>query len=116
MCRECRQLFAVMVSDDGVADRSGHRLAVAGNQLHETGLLGRQDVHAQAHTQLRHAFMVIIKTRYTTVIGTTRTSYGCGYAGNSKAQAERAAVYDLRNYSWGWKPEFGYEVMEAVRY
>jgi hypothetical protein len=75
-----------------------------------------QDVHAQAHTELRHAFMVIVKTQYTTATGSIRTSYGCGYAGKSAAEAEQAAVYDLRNYSWGWKPEFGYEVMEAFRY
>ncbi|MEJ2407360.1 MAG: hypothetical protein P8171_24405 [Candidatus Thiodiazotropha sp.] len=89
----------------------------AQNRLIEQGYRTKgQDVHAQAHTELRHAFVVIIKTRYMTAIGTTRTSYGCGYAANSKAQAERAAVYDLRNYSWGWKPEFGYEVMETFRY
>lgn len=89
----------------------------AQNRLVEQGYRTKgQDVHAQAHSELRHAFMVIVKTRYTTATGSARTSYGCGYAGKSVAEAERAAVYDLRNYSWGWKPEFGYEVMEAFRY
>jgi len=89
----------------------------AQNRLIEQGYRTKgQDVHAQAHTELRHAFMVIVKTQYTTATGRARTSYGCGYAGKSVAEAERAAIYDLRNYSWGWKPEFGYEVVEAFRY
>jgi hypothetical protein len=75
-----------------------------------------QDVHAQAVTELRHAYLVIVKTQYTTLRGRSRTSYGCGYSPRSAADAERAAVYDLRNYSWGWKPEMGYEVMKALRY
>ncbi|MCU7844234.1 MAG: hypothetical protein KZQ93_10380 [Candidatus Thiodiazotropha sp. (ex Monitilora ramsayi)] len=75
-----------------------------------------QDVHAQASTWMPHAHMVIVKTTYTTRTGRTRTSYGCGYSPRSAAEAERAAVYDLHNYSWGWKPELGYEVMESFRY
>jgi hypothetical protein len=75
-----------------------------------------QDVHAQASTFMPHAFMVIIKTSYTTHTGRTRTSYGCGYSARSSKAAEQAAVYDLRNYSWGWKPGFGYEVVESIRY
>lgn len=75
-----------------------------------------QDVHAQAVTELRHAYLVIVKTQYTTLRGRPRTSYGCGYSPRSLAAAERAAVFDLRNYSWGWKPEMGYEVMESQRY
>jgi hypothetical protein len=75
-----------------------------------------QDVHAQANTELPHAYMVIVKTQYTTAVGKNRTSYGCGYSRRSRAAAERAAVNDLRNYSWGWKSEFGYEVVQALRY
>lgn len=75
-----------------------------------------QDVHAQASSGMRHAQMVIVKTTYTTLTGRTRTSYGCGYSPRSAAEAEQAALYDLRNYSWGWKPEKGYEVMESFRY
>jgi hypothetical protein len=75
-----------------------------------------QDVHAQANTDLPHAYLMIVKTRYTTLTGRERTSYGCGYSPRSASEAEQAAVYDLRNYSWGWKPEFGYEVMENRRY
>ncbi|MET0066365.1 MAG: hypothetical protein ABW076_08480 [Candidatus Thiodiazotropha sp.] len=75
-----------------------------------------QDVHAQANTDLAHAYLVIVKTRYTTLTGRQRTSYGCGYSPRSAAEAEQAALYDLRNYSWGWKPELGYEVMVKSRY
>ncbi len=75
-----------------------------------------QDVHAQASSGMRHAHMVIVKTSYTTLTGRPRTSYGCGYSPRSAAEAEQAAVYDLRNYSWGWKPEMGYKVMESFRY
>ncbi|MES9940673.1 MAG: hypothetical protein ABW104_14825 [Candidatus Thiodiazotropha sp. 6PLUC2] len=75
-----------------------------------------QDVHAQASTDLPHAYMVIVKTVYTTLRGKPRTSYGCGFSPRSSAEAERAALYDLRNYSWGWKQEYGYEVVERYRY
>ncbi|MEW8630939.1 MAG: hypothetical protein AB2591_13155 [Candidatus Thiodiazotropha sp.] len=75
-----------------------------------------QDVHVQASSGMRHAFMVIVKTTYTTLTGRTRTSYGCGYSPRSAAEAEQAALYDLRNYSWGWKPEKGYEVVESLHY
>ncbi|MES9994373.1 MAG: hypothetical protein ABW098_20680 [Candidatus Thiodiazotropha sp.] len=75
-----------------------------------------QDVHTQASSGLRHAYMVIVKTTYTTLTGRNRSSYGCGYSPRSAREAEQAALYDLRNYSWGWKPEFGYEVVESLRY
>ncbi len=89
----------------------------AGQKLVDQGYRAKgQDVHAQANTELRHAYMVIIKTQYTAATGRLRTSYGCGYSPRSAREAERAAVYDLRNYSWGWKPELGYELMEALHY
>jgi hypothetical protein len=75
-----------------------------------------QDVHVQASSPLRHAYMVIVKTTYTTRTGRSRTSYGCGYSPRSVREAQQAALYDLRNYSWGWKPEMGYEVLQSLRY
>jgi hypothetical protein len=60
--------------------------------------------------------MVIVKTTYTTLTGRSRTSYGCGYSPRSASEAQQAALHDLRNYSWGWKPEFGFEVVESLRY
>jgi hypothetical protein len=75
-----------------------------------------QDLHPQATSDLPHAHMVIVKTEYQTLIGKQRTSYGCGYSRRSAAEAEQAALYDLQNYSWGWKPEFGYKLVKAFRY
>jgi hypothetical protein len=75
-----------------------------------------QDVHIQAGSELFHAYLVVIKTTYQTSRGKTRTSYGCGFSGSSAPHAEQAAIYNLRNYSWGWKPELGYEVIESIRY
>ncbi|MET0027443.1 MAG: hypothetical protein ABW101_07370 [Candidatus Thiodiazotropha sp.] len=91
-------------------DEATERLVAQGYRLKG------QDVHAQANTDLPHAYLVIVKTHYTTLTGRERTSYGCGYSPRSATEAEQAALYDLRNYSWGWKPEFGYEVMEKSRY
>ncbi len=98
------------VSAVQAVDQATERLVAQGYRIKG------QDVHAQANTDLPHAYLVIIKTRYTTLIGRERTSYGCGYSPRSAGEAEQAAIYDLRNYSWGWKPEFGYEVMEKSRY
>ncbi len=73
-----------------------------------------RDVHVQASTHLTHGYMVIIKTKYKTPyktrIGHIRTSYGCGFSDKSLADAEQAAVGNLRSYSWGWKSEYGYEL------
>lgn len=75
-----------------------------------------QDLHVQASTSLMHAHMIIIKTSYKTQIGKLRTSYGCGFSHISLANAERVAVDNLRSYSWGWKPEFGYEIYARFNY
>jgi hypothetical protein len=116
-----------------VAKRLGDSLAIewiASSQESVTGAVAKatrklvdqgyrikgQDVHAQASTEWPHAHMVIIKTHYITLTGRSRASYGCGYSLNSAAEAEQRALYDLRNYSWGWKPELGYEVLEVIQY
>lgn len=75
-----------------------------------------QDLHPQAATDLPHAHVVIVKTEYATLIGKQRTSYGCGFSAHSAEHARDVAVYNLRNYSWGWKPEFGYQVLEGFKY
>ena len=69
-----------------------------------------RDLHVQASTSLPHGFIVIIKSGYKTVRGKDRTSYGCGFSHRSSAEAEQIAVKNLSSYSWGWKPEFGYEL------
>lgn len=68
------------------------------------------DLHVQTSTSLPHGHMVIIKSTYTTRVGKTRNSYGCGFSRHSSADAEQIAVKNLRSYSWGWKPEFGYKL------
>jgi hypothetical protein len=99
------------------AESAASAIDKARQKLIEQGLRRRgQDVHPQASTELRHAYMVIVKTHYVTHTGRMRTSYGCGYSSRSAREAERAAVYDLRNYSWGWRAELGYELQETLRY
>lgn len=75
-----------------------------------------QDIHVQASTALPHAHMVILKTSYKTQIGKLRTSYGCGFSHISPTDAEHIAMNNLRSYSWGWKPEFGYELYARHSY
>ena len=98
------------VSAAGAIDKATRKLVDQGYRTKG------QDVHPQANTELPHAYMAIVKTRYTTFTGRARTSYGCGYSPRSAAEAEREAVYDLRNYSWAWKPAFGYTVIKAFVY
>ncbi|MDJ0807553.1 MAG: hypothetical protein QNJ78_12045 [Gammaproteobacteria bacterium] len=75
-----------------------------------------QGLHPQASTDLPHAHVVIVKTEYETTRGRPRTSYGCGFSAHSNEHAKAMALYNLRNYSWGWKPEFGYQVQESFHY
>ena len=73
--------------------------------------------HPQALTDLPHAFVVVIKSQFTTVRGKSRTSYGCGFAAASQQQALWAALRDMQAHSWGWKPDRdGYEIVEQLRY
>ncbi len=80
--------------------------------LHNRGFTKRkmQDLYIQASTTLPHGHVIIIKSRYETRIGKIRTSYGCGFSQHSSADARQVAVKNLRSFSWGWKPEFGYEL------
>lgn len=84
----------------------------AKNLLQQRGFTKRKllDIHLQASTSSPHGHMVIIKSSYKTKTGNIRTSYGCGFSRSSSAKAERVAIKNLRSYSWGWKPEFGYEL------
>ncbi len=89
----------------------------AKQKLLTQGLHGKyQDVHPQVATDLPHAHVVIVKTEYETLRGKKRTSYGCGFSAHSVEHAKDLAIYNLRNYSWGWKPEFGYQVQEKFSY
>ena len=75
-----------------------------------------RDLHIQASTSIPHGYMVIIKSSYKTRIGKERTSYGCGFNRQAPAAAEQAAIRNLRSFSWGWKPEFGYELHARHRF
>jgi hypothetical protein len=75
-----------------------------------------QDVHTQATTNLEHGYLVVVKSVYENARGKPRTSFGCGFSGRSAGHAEQMAQYNLSSYSWGWKPEMGYEMVESVSY
>ena len=101
----------------GERESAGSATEKAKAKLLERGLRKKyQGLHAQATTDLSHAHMAIVKTEYTTLAGSQRTSYGCGYSPRSAAEAEQAALYDLRSYSWGWKPDYGYTLVQAFNY
>lgn len=77
---------------------------------------GFTHVFPQAKSAIPHGWIVVIKTVYKTVRGKIRTSYGCGFSQESARAAEDFAVSDLSAYSWGWKPEYGYDKVEMKRY
>lgn len=74
-------------------------------------------LHPQALSNLPHAYAVVIKSSYKTSRGKDRTSFGCGFAADSRESALWAAMRDLQSHSWGWKPDRdGYEIVEQTRY
>jgi len=75
-----------------------------------------QDPHAQSISDLKQAYAVVVKTEYKGFRSKPRTSYGCGFSPYSYPSAEQEALRDLRNYSWGWKPEYGYSVIKKLKY
>jgi hypothetical protein len=92
-------------------------LRQAERKLIERGFQGKyQGLHPQASKPLSHGYGAVIKTEYETRIGRQRTSYGCGFSASSAAQARTLAIDNLRNYSWGWKPKFGYRIVEEFRF
>lgn len=136
----CSVLFMLLVPNFGhaggscvVAKKLGNSLAIewvaaaeetglsatekAKQVLLDQGHKGRYiDVHPQALTDLPHAHVVILKSSYQTIRGKQRTSYGCGFDAGSAETAELKAIDNLRSYSWGWKPETGYEVLQRFSY
>ncbi len=74
-------------------------------------------IHAQAITALPHAFVIVIKSDWDNWRGNQRTNYGCGFSAKSYGDALWAAIGDLQNHAWGWKPDRdGYELIEKRRY
>ncbi len=85
--------------------------------LIDNGYKGRYiGLHPQANTELPHAYVVVVKSVYTTIRGKQRTSYGCGFDQRSFEAAQHAALYDLQSYAWGWVEKNGYEVVEKFSY
>jgi len=103
------------VAAEGVSAEDA--LHQAKQKLLDQGLRGKhQGLHPQAASELPQAHVVIVQTEYETRIGKRRTSYGCGFSAQSETQARKLALENLRNYSWGWRPELGYRVLQAFRY
>jgi len=75
-----------------------------------------EGLFAQANTELEHAHMIIVRSRYPNARDKPRTSYGCGFSIENPTEAEWAALRDLQSYSWGWVPSKGYEVVERLHY
>jgi hypothetical protein len=74
-------------------------------------------IHAQAITALPHAFVIVIKSDWSNWRGKHRTNYGCGFSADSYEDALWAAIGDLQNHAWGWKPDRdGYELIEKLHY
>ncbi len=98
------------VAEEGATVASATKKAKS--LLHERGFTKKklQGLYVQTSTALPHGYMIIIRSSYTTRIGKDRTSYGCGFSQRSSAEAEQVALKNLRSFSWGWKPEFGYDL------
>jgi len=89
----------------------------ATEKLRQRGLHGKYlGLHPQANSELPHAQVVILKTHYRTRLGKPRTSYGCGFSAGSTEQAGQAALHDLQSHDWGWKPEYGYQLVKSFSY
>jgi GMP synthase-like glutamine amidotransferase len=74
------------------------------------------DVHSQEITNLKHAYVVIVRSEFETIRKKKRVSYGCGFHPKSSRDAEWEALKNLQSYSWGWYPNMGYEIVEKFRY
>ena len=77
---------------------------------------GFEHVFPQGNSPITHGWLVVVKTKYQTYTGRTRTSYGCGFSPQSAIGAEELAINDLRTYSWGWKPSHGYNQVQVERF
>lgn len=108
-------VLSIVDGDSSVAQE------VAQEALREKGydrFNGHLDIrHPQAVSDLPHAHAVVIRAIYLNGRNKPRTSYGCGFAARSVAEALWLALRDLQAYSWGWKPDLhGYEIIEQRRY
>jgi hypothetical protein len=78
---------------------------------------GYKYLFPQATTELKHAYVIIVKSNYKSARGRDRTSYGCGFSETSYDEALWAAIRNLQSYAWGWKPDReGYQVSDKKQY
>jgi hypothetical protein len=100
------------------AVEEGERLLIAKGYGDYRARGSRVDViHAQAITALPQAYVMVIKSEWSNWRGKPRTNYGCGFSADSYDDALWAAIRDLQNHAWGWKPDRdGYQLIEKRRY
>ncbi len=78
---------------------------------------GYKYLFPQATTELKHAYVIIIRSDYKSVRGWDRTTYGCGFSAESYDEALWAAIRNLQSYAWGWKPDKeGYKISDKAKY
>lgn len=78
---------------------------------------GHKYVFPQAVTELKHAYVVVIRSEYKNARGRDRTSFGCGFSKLSYDEALWDALRDLQSHAWGWKPDKeGYTVLQKLKY
>ncbi len=90
-----------------------HAIKAAKKILRERGYT---DLFPQANSALPHGWATMIKVQYKNPRGRVRISYGCGFSHSSEKDAIRLATEDLRSFSWAWRPELGYDVVQSQRY
>jgi hypothetical protein len=77
---------------------------------------GYEYLFPQSNSAIEHGWAAMIKVQYTNPRGKIRESYGCGFSPSSREDAIRLATKDLRSYSWAWRSEMGYEVVQEKRF
>jgi len=89
-------------------------LLQAKNKLRKRGY---KYLFPQLTTELKHAYVVIIKSDYKNSRGKNKTSYGCGFSEQSYDEALWIAIRNLQSYAWGWKPDReGYKISDKKQY
>ena len=74
-------------------------------------------IRPQNLTDLDHAYVIVIYSKFKDVRGRERSAMGCGFSAKSYADAELDAVKDQQAYFWGWKPDqHGYRILRKFKY
>lgn len=80
--------------------------------------LNRLDiVHHQNLSNLKHAYVIIIRSEFKDNFDREKSVVGCGFSAISYQDAQWQAIRDAQQYYWGWKPDRdGFSVIERLRY